>query len=264
MENFREVRSVGYPVKARLLRVTETTMLSPRLKSVVLSGPDLEGFQSGSPDDHVKCFFPTDGGPPVVPRLGADGLQFPEDRAKPAMRDYTPVRFDPAKRELELIFFLHDRGPGTDWARTAGPGSELVVGGPRGSRIVPYNFDWYLMVGDETAIPSFTRRLRELPPDARAEVLIEVQNESTIIDLQHGPHVRLHWVRRRDARPGDPTRIQSAIKVLPFPPGDYFAWVIGESGAVKSTAELLRAQFGARKEWMKVTGYWDLDPDDAP
>lgn len=254
----REIQTVGYPVKTRVLRVTATTMLAPQLKSIVLSGPELEGFQSGSPDDHIKCFFPLDAGGPVVPRLGPDGIQFPEERAKPAMRDYTPVRFDPAKQELELIFFLHDAGPGTDWAKAAEPGSELVIGGPRGSRIVPYNFDWYLMIGDETAIPAFARRLREMPRDARAEVLIEVQNDAMSVPLEHGPNVNVHWIQRLDARPGDPTRIQSAIKVLPFPKGDYFAWVIGESTAVKSTAELLRTQFGAQKEWMKVTGYWDL------
>ena len=48
----------------------------------------------------------------------------------------------------------HDGGPATSWAKAAVPGDTLEIGGPRGPTIVANDFDWFLLVGDETALPA--------------------------------------------------------------------------------------------------------------
>ena len=63
-----------------------------------------------------------------------------------------------------IDFVLHGDGPAASWAANAVAGSLVGQGGPRGSLVVSDDFDWYLLAGDETALPSIARRLEELPP----------------------------------------------------------------------------------------------------
>ena len=85
---------------------------------------------------------------------------FPQPRPAPGAepqalaRDYTPRRYDPTRNILEIDFAIYDAGPATRWAETVRPGDPLTIGGPRGSFIIPTNFDWHLLMGDETAIPA--------------------------------------------------------------------------------------------------------------
>lgn len=98
------------------------------------------------------------------------------DGPMPAMRDYTPRRYDLDTLELDIDFVLHGDGPASTWAEQAKPGQFLHIGGPRGSMIVPDMFDSYLLIGDETALPAIARRLEGLPANRRALVIVEVEN----------------------------------------------------------------------------------------
>ena len=78
-----------------------------------------------------------------------------------------------------LDFVLHGHGVASGWALRAQPGDALVVAGPRGSYQVADDYDAYVLIGDETALPAIARRLAELPEHAQAEVLIEIPMEPT-------------------------------------------------------------------------------------
>ena len=81
------------------------------------------------------------------------------------MRDFTPRSFDTEQGKLVIDFALHESGPATGWAVAAKVGDTLEIGGPRGSAVIPDDFDWYLLIGDETALPAIGRRVEELRPD---------------------------------------------------------------------------------------------------
>ncbi|HKO53158.1 MAG TPA: siderophore-interacting protein [Polyangiaceae bacterium] len=49
---------VRHPLQVRLLEVVRTESLSPRMRRITLGGPELAGFVSLAPEDHVKVFFP--------------------------------------------------------------------------------------------------------------------------------------------------------------------------------------------------------------
>ena len=93
------------------------------------------------------------------------------------MRDYTPRRFDPAARTLAIDFAVHDAGPATQWALDSAPGDTIEIGGPRGSLVVSPTFDWWLLIGDETALPAIGRRIEELPAGVRAISVVVVSSE---------------------------------------------------------------------------------------
>lgn len=252
----REIKSVSHTIKVRTLTVKRTERIAPHIQRITLTGSELADFVSLSPDDHVKVFFPYPGETvPVLPVMGVQGMEA-QDGRPPLMRDYTPRRFDVTKNELDLEFVLHGTGPGSLWAEHAVVGDSLTVAGPRGSRIVPYSFDWYLMIGDESSIPSFARRLEELPSESKAVVVLEVENESCEVSFSGNANVEIHWVYRRGAGPGRVDGLKDAVMKLQLPLGDYFAWVSAEKACAMELKDLLLNVKGAQEEWVKATGYW--------
>jgi NADPH-dependent ferric siderophore reductase len=245
------VAQVRHEVRVRLLEVREVEELTPRMRRITLTG-DLSGFASDGADDHVKLFFGPNGTPPVLPNLG-DGPQYPEGVEPPAMRDFTPRRFDVERGELVVDFALHGAGPAATWAASARPGSMLGQAGPRGSRVVSDDFAWYLLAGDETALPSIARRLEELPASARAIVIAEVDNADERIELQTEAQLEQTWIYRAD---GDPGAFDRAIRTVTFPAGDGFVWIAGEAETIRPLREHIRGERAHPKAFMHLTDYW--------
>jgi NADPH-dependent ferric siderophore reductase len=245
-----QTRRVRHEVKARLLEVVRVQTLAPHLRRITVQGEELRGFTSLGADDHVRVFFPYPGEQrPVMP--GDAGER------KPVTRDYTPGRFDPAKLELDLDFVIHSEGPASDWARQAAMGQRLGVGGPRGSHVVPTDFDWYLLMGDETAIPAIARRLGELPAGARAIVRVEVADEREALPLASAATVDVEWLGRGGAAAGASPVLEQALERLTLPAGDGYAWIACESHHARALRQVLLAR-GLNREWIKAAGYWKL------
>ncbi|MNU87645.1 NADPH-dependent ferric-chelate reductase [compost metagenome] len=67
-------------------------------------------------------------------------------------RHYTPSLYDPVKQICEVIFYLHDKGPGSEWAEKLQIGDQLKLMGPGGK--MSYQPEWknHLVFGDETSL----------------------------------------------------------------------------------------------------------------
>ncbi len=249
------VQRVRHPLKMRLLQVLHTTQVSPQLLRVTLGGADLEDFVSASFDDHVKVFFPVNGADkPVLPQVTPDGIAFPEGQPRPPARDYTPRRYDAAKRELDIEFVLHGDGPASTWAAQARAGQYLGVGGPRGSFVVPAAFDWHLLIGDDTALPAIGRRLEELGPPTRAIVVVEVADAAAQIPLPTQAHLDLYWLHRGDAPEG--SQLEAALRKLTLPRGEGYVWAAGEAAAMKAVRQYLVSERGIDKRRIRASAYW--------
>ncbi|WP_224361200.1 siderophore-interacting protein [Hyalangium versicolor] len=259
----RELRRVPLPLQFRLLEVLRVTRLSPEMIRVTLGGPELQGFQSPSADDHVRVFFPTPGErKPLMPSVGPRGLVFPEGKPRPVSRDYTPRRHDAARGELDLDFVLHGTGPASTWATQAKPGDLLGVGGPRSSVLIPHDFDWYLMVGDSTALPAIGRWMEELPAGARAIALIEVANADEEQQFNTRAQAQVIWLHRNGAEAGSTPLLEDALRNLQFPPGDFFTWLAGEANTLRTLREYLVEERKVDKKWLSVSGYWKRNTAD--
>lgn len=265
----RTPQRVRHTLRFRALDVLTVQRITPHLVRVTLGGDDLEGFNSPGFDDHAKLFFPDENtGALTLPTAGPDGPIWPEG-AKPTMRDYTPRRFDAKTRTLEIDFALHLAGPATRWAEQAKPGQRLGVGGPRGSFIVPTDFDGHLLIGDDTALPAIFRRLGELPASARAVVLAEVDGPEDHVALPSAADVEVIWVHRGGGS-GTSTgsvRTEAAIPLLDalretrLPAGDFHAWIGCESAAAKALRAHLVDERGANPKWIRASGYWRKGSD---
>ncbi|NRF71540.1 siderophore-interacting protein [Aquincola sp. S2] len=228
----RRVQRVRHETRRRQLLVKRVEDLSPGLRRITLSGDELAGFVSASFDDHVKLIF--DAG---------DGAERPA-----VMRDYTPRRHDAAAGELDIVFALHGDGPAAAWATQAAPGQPLVVAGPRGSFVIPLDYDWHLLAGDETALPAIARRLEELPAGARVIVLLAVAPEDRR-PLASAANVTLQWL-------DDDAALLAAVRALELPAGEGYAWCAGEAALMAELRRVLVDGKGHDKQAIRAAAYW--------
>jgi NADPH-dependent ferric siderophore reductase len=128
------------------------------------------------------------------------------------------------------------------------------VAGPRGSFLVPTDFDWHLLIGDDTALPAISRRLAELPEGARVLVLAEIDGEADRIALPTRARLALHWVHRAGAAAANP--LLERLRTLTLPAGDFHAWIACESSAAKALRAHLVGERGANPKWVRASGYW--------
>lgn len=246
------ITRVRHEPRRRILTVQNVERITPQMARITLGG-DLAGFNSASYDDHVKVFFPLPGrDAPTIPPPDA-----PEGAERSPGRDYTPRRYDAACNELVLDFALHDAGPATSWAVQAKAGQQLAVGGPRGSFVVPDDFDWYLFIGDETALPAIGRRLEELRAGARAIVVAAITGPEEKQKFTSRAQVETIWVERPLSRAEDPAPLLNAARALTLPKtGDGYAWAAGESQTAKLLRRHLLDERGLDKAFVKAAGYW--------
>lgn len=250
-----------HETRLRLLTVANVTDITPLMRRVRLSG-DMENFVSPGHADHIKAFFFPEGVAPKLPPVGPNGAEFaPGER--PEMRDYTPRFWNVAEGWIDLDFVLHGDGPAASWAAAAAKGKTLVIGGPRGSIVVPMAYDWYLLVGDETALPAIGRRIEELPEGARVLAIVEVDNPAEEQRFETRADLTLTYLHRNGAPAGTTTLLHDAVVAAQFPQGDAYAYIAGESQMSKAVRAHLTEQRGFNPEWVKAAGYWLLGVADA-
>jgi NADPH-dependent ferric siderophore reductase len=223
------VRRVRHELKLRELEVAGIDALSPGFLAIRLKGEALADFISLGFDDHVKIIFDDAGGAQV-------------------RRDYTPRRFSREACALTIEFALHGEGEASSWARTAKVGDRLLVGGPRGSMIVPLDLGWHLLVGDATALPAISRRLEELPADSRAFVFV-LADEADRRAFASQARVEACWASSNE-------ELLAALGALALPAaGTGFAWGGGEASLMARVRRLLGDK-GVPRQHMRISSYW--------
>lgn len=223
------VQRVRHELRRRTLQVVAIDDLSPHVRAIRFGGAALDGFVSASFDDHVKLI------------LGAD-------TDTPVMRDYTPRAYDALAQNLTIEFALHGDGPAARWAASAQVGDTVVIGGPRGSFVVPMDHDWHLLVGDTSALPAIARRLQELPAGSRVWVVADVPEADRRL-LPTAAQLTLTWV---DGGPA----CEAAVRALALPAGDGYAWCAGEARTAASLRRILVEEKGHNRHAIRASAYW--------
>ncbi|NMO21972.1 siderophore-interacting protein [Pyxidicoccus fallax] len=231
---------VRHELRRRKLVVSGVEALTPRMRRIHFTSPELADFHSPAPDDHIKLFFP----------------EHDARTGEPAMRDFTPRAYDNAGRTLTIDFALHASGPATEWAAGAQAGQTLEIGGPRGSHLVPDDFDWYLLVGDESALPAMGRRVEMLRPGVPVTTVVAVVNEDEKQTFVTRASWRPEWVVRGEPSPRDGELLLRALAGFSPPAGDGFVWIAGEAELVREVRAWFIEERKHPGDWLKAASYW--------
>src|SRR3954469_25897193 len=184
----------GAPARPRKpqtsLQVLRTEWLSAHMVRVYAGGREFEAFADryaakDATDQYVKIWFvdPALGVPLPVDAAALKDAMTTQGRIEhlPVTRTYTVRRVDRASGELAIDFVVHgDEGLAGPWAAAAKPGDSLIFTGPGGGYNPDPAADWYLLAGDEAALPAVAAVIEALPEHARGVAFLEVDSDADV------------------------------------------------------------------------------------
>jgi NADPH-dependent ferric siderophore reductase len=243
------------PPQFRRVEVRRVAQVSPRMRRVTMAGPELDGFALDEPAASVRLLLPSpsssSGRSLVMPTWNGNEFLQP-DGTRPPIRTFTPRRFDPTTRELDVDVVLHGNGPASDWARTAAPGDAVAVSGPGRGYAVDVDAPAYLLVGDESALPAINQLLDAIPAAVPVRALVEVAApEARLAPLS------VEWLDLPPgAAPGE--AMVAAVRDAELVDG-VRVWAAGEAAAVQRIRRHLFEERGMPRTHASVRGYWKRD-----
>lgn len=242
------------PPRFRRVRVAAVDDRGEQLRRLTLRGVELAGMEPPMPAASVRL---------LLPRAGADEVEIPQwdgneflfaDGSRPPIRTLTPVRFDARTLDLDVEVVRHGCGALSDWADAARPGDAAAVSGPGRGYDVDEDARWFLVAGDESALPAITTLLPGLPRAATVLVIVEVRSPAGEVELPSHPGAEVRWCVLPDGgAPGD-AMVEAVRAVVPDPDGRI--WAAGEAAAVQRIRRHLFTECGFPRSHTVVRGYW--------
>jgi len=239
-----QIRRMRLETRRRSLTVARMEHITSRMVRVTFTSNELADFSSPAHDDHIKVFFPAQG-------------------EQQNMRDFTPRALDVDARTLGVDFALHDSGPSMQWVSSAQVGQVIEIGGPRGSTVVPDDFDWYLLVGDETALPAIGRRVEELRIGVPVTTVITVANAAEKQVWQTLAAWNPVWILRNEITADDVSALRTSLAGCSMPPGDGMVWIAAETSVARALYAHMLNDRHHPQAWIKAAGYWTRGQSDS-
>jgi NADPH-dependent ferric siderophore reductase len=216
------------------LEVAQVQMLTPRMRRIALTSPELSRLT-------------------YVP--GQDiSLAFTGEAGQTVRRRYTIRRFNPERKLLEINVVMHGNGPGMRWAQAATPGMQIQAIAPRGKITLADDADWHLFAGDATAVPASLAMIDALADRLPAQAWLQVDNaaEQQALERNGGQQV-IEWRYGADSAAPE---LLSALVGAPFPPGRGHAYLAGEVALVLALKARLVSR-GWALEQISAKAYWN-------
>ena len=232
-----------------------SVFLTPHMKRLTLAGDNLGRFARWT-----ACSSVGSKGPDQALLAHNRGGRTPglAARTRPDVRIYTIRRIDVEKGEIDIDFVLHEGSamPGACFAAEALPGNLVGMTGPGGGTMPPA--DWYLLAGDETALPAIGRMLEDMPATAQAVVRIEVDSLADCQPLHSAAALDLQWLSREGRPAGTTALLEQATRVVSWPqPGvKRFVWVGCEYSAFRAIRDHMRQERNLQRDEHLVVAYW--------
>lgn len=225
------------------LTVTNKKLITPHMLRMTLGGENIKNIPEDQESGYVKLVIPT------------DDIQAPENN-KSLMRTYT-IRHQRSD-SIDVDFMLHgDSGLASNWAKHAKVDDTITIAGVGSKRMIRMPSDWYLVVGDMTALPAISVNLAELPSDAKGYAVIEVISEEDIQTIEHPIGVTLKWII--NPTPGkNPNTLLETIQSLNWLNGNVSVWAACEFNSMRALRPFLKVEKEVSKEALYLSSYWKL------
>ena len=241
----------------RPVTVERVERLTPRVISVTFGGAALENFGPPRPGAHMTLLF-------APPGFDMPALERGEEGPRPPSRTYTPRRYDPATRRLDVEFILHGDGLAANWVQKAKPGDPLHVAGPGGGYDIPADASELILIADDTAMPAAATILEALPAGVRATVVCEVADAKEERALSSKVKTAPEWLHyaTQGAQPG--TLLEKRALELAAAKPDASWWIACEAGAMRRIRKHLLGDRKVAPAKVHTRGYWKLGETNYP
>lgn len=220
----------------RTLEVIRSSYLTPNMLRVTLGGSGLADFPEDQESAYVKLILPQPG----------EGRSLTRTYTVSAQRS----------NEIDLDFVLHAaESPASSWALGARPGDKILVGGPGPKRLINLDADWFLIVGDMTALPAIRINLASLPEGSRGYAVIEVGDKSDIQSFHCPKNIGLHWVLSASATMPE-RALLDRIEQLPWLPGQVAVWAACEFHSMRALRKYFKVEREVSRDKLYISSYW--------
>ena len=241
------------------LRLKKKEKITPHLIRITLEGETVQQYKDCTIGNNNKIFVPPAGIKKVhfkVMNEETGEWLIPGPDVLPQVRTYTHRAIDLDKNEMVIDFVDHgDGGPASRWALQAEPGDELGVAMKAHPKQLYPQADWYLLVGDATAIPVLSCILESFPETAKGVCIIEVHGLEDELKIETKGDFELIWLHNPE--PAEGSNLAETAMSLTIPEGvSKFGYVAAEFQTVKALRNYLRTEKGWNKEELYAYSYW--------
>ncbi len=242
--------------------VEQVDVLSAAMVRVRFGGDGLAAFEPTSfTDQYVNALFLPTGSPFDVP-FDIDVARAGPAERRPRGRRYTVRRWDPDNRTLWIDFVVHgDVGYAGRWAANARLGDRLQMIDPTGGYAPDPDADWYLMVGDESALPAIGASLERIPAGRTAITIAMVDRPGDEIELDSPGDSTVIWLYRNGVT-DDVDALARKVAELEFPSGRVDGFVHGEAAETRAVRRHLLSERNVPADCLSASPYWRRDHTD--
>lgn len=182
----------------------------------------------------------------ITIRPGAD-VQFRVSESD--LRHYTPCAYDAEVGAVEILFYIHGNGPGSQWAAGLSPGDEVSMLGPGGRMSLKSGAKSHVFFGDQSGVGLIEAMTRGLPGDADFIGAVELGEGET--GILGGLSPKIH-PRIAPAKPGDGLMEWLEEATLPLESAYY---LVGNAGAISRVRKALMARGVSRRD-IRTDAFW--------
>lgn len=238
-----------------LIEVTRLRDITPHLRRITFSAPDLCYYPANAAAAHIKVFLPhADQTQPDLPTLSDNGPIWAADARRPLIRTYSIRAVRPQQAEIDIEFALHDHsGPAVNFARQAKPGDKIGISNPGGPKPMLPAADFYYLAGDPSSLPAIAALLENLPAYSAGCAFIRVDTPADLLDLKKPAGIELSWIIGNTEKTAE---LITQFCMQPLPQAGTHFWLAGEDRLVVELRRHVRRVWKCDRNQLYAVPYW--------